>query len=236
MAAALQRLDTERRATAAAVAHELRTPLTVLQGRLEAVRDGVLPLDADGVAGLVQQTRTLARLVEDLRTLSLADAGRLSLQRRPVDLAALAAGVLDGFRARAAEAGVRLLLDPPPGTLEVTADPERLTQVLGNLLDNALRHTPAGGRVAVALGRRDGDARLTVRDTGTGLAAEDADRVFDRFWRADPPRSRETGGTGQGLAVVRALVEAHGGRVTARGLPAGGAEFDVRLPAGRGRP
>ncbi|MGY1607703.1 sensor histidine kinase [Geodermatophilus sp. SYSU D00700] len=238
MAAALERLDTERRVTAAAVAHELRTPLTILQGRLEAVRDGVLPLDAAGLAGLVQQTRTLARLVEDLKTLSLADAGQLSLRRRPVDLAALAATVLAGFRARAVDAGIGLHLDPPrdgTGALEVAADPERLTQVLGNLLDNALRHTPAGGRVDVGLDRRDGEVRLTVRDTGAGLTPEDAAHVFDRFWRAGPSRSRDTGGTGQGLAVVRVLVEAHGGRVRARGQPTGGAEFDVRLPADPGR-
>ncbi len=231
MAAALQRLDTERRTTAAAVAHELRTPLAVLQGRLEAVRDGVLPLDADGVTALVQQTRTLARLVEDLKALSLADAGQLSLRRRTVDLAALAATVLDGFRVQAAGAGVRLHLTVPPagpGALDVTGDPERLTQVLGNLLDNALRHTPGGGEVRVGLERRGDDVHLTVRDTGTGLPGGDAGRVFDRFWRADP----SSRGTGQGLAVVRTLVEAHGGRVDARDLPEGGAEFAVRLPAG----
>ncbi len=232
MAAALQRLDGERRTTAAAVAHELRTPLAVLQGRLEAVRDGVLPLDADGVAALVQQTRTLARLVDDLKTLSLADAGQLSLRRRTVDLAALATAVLDGFRAQAAGAGVGLHLAVPaagpPGSLVVSGDPERLTQVLGNLLDNALRHTPRGGEVRVGLERRDDGVHLTVRDTGTGLPGADAQRVFDRFWTADPA-SR---GTGQGLAVVRTLVEAHGGRVHARDLPAGGAEFAVRLPAG----
>jgi signal transduction histidine kinase len=232
MAEALEHLDAERRAGAAVVAHELRTPLTILQSRLEAARDGLLPVDDGELATLLQQTGVLSRLVDDLKTLSMAEAGRLRLVVRPVDLGELADRVAAGFRTAATARGVALVVDAAAVT--ASADPDRVTQVLGNLLDNALHHTPAGGTVRVAVeraevGRSGPEAVLTVADSGPGFPADALGRVFDRFSRADAARSRATGGSGLGLAVVRALVELHGGRVEARN--AGGAQVTVVLPA-----
>ncbi len=230
MAESLDRLETERREGAAAVAHELRTPLTILQSRLEAARDGLLRVDGGELGTLLQQTRVLSRLVEDLKTLSLAEAGRLHLAPRQVDLGHLARRVATGFRTAAAARGVRLDLAVPPGAVRARADPDRVAQVLANLLDNALRHTPAGGRVRVGVERADGVV-LTVADSGPGFPDDVLDRVFERFSRADTARSRASGGSGLGLAVVKALVDLHGGRVEARNADTGGALVAVTLPA-----
>lgn len=227
MAASLERLEAERQATAAAIAHELRTPLAVLQARLAALRDGVFPLEAREVGLLAQQTDLLARLVEDLRHLSLADAGRLTLDLQPCDLAALVRDVVAGFEPRAAAQGVRL--DVRAQAALVTGDAARLRQVVGNLLDNALRFTPAAGTVEVTVCRDEAGVTLLIRDSGPGLGESDPERVFGRFYRADARRS----GSGLGLAVVRSLVELHGGRAEAVNSPSGGALFRVLLPPPR---
>jgi signal transduction histidine kinase len=219
MAESLEQLDAERRTAAASVAHELRTPLTILQSRLEAARDGLLPIDDRELGTLLQQTRVLSRLVDDLRTVNLAEAGRLRLVPRPVDLGELAGRVSAGFRTAAVGRGVDVVVEAT--AVPAIADPDRVTQVLGNLLDNALRHTPAGGTVRVGVERTQAGAVLTVTDSGPGFPDDALGRVFDRFSRADAARSRATGGSGLGLAVVKALVELHGGRVEARN-PGGG--------------
>ena len=236
MAESLERLERERQAMIADIAHELRTPLTILQGHIDAMEDGVLPLDADSLQTLTKQTQLLSRLVQDLRTLSLADAGRLSLECRLTDLTEVVRVCRAAFAesARAKEVAIRLDL---PRALHVNADPDRLSQVLGNLLSNALRHTPPGGEVVLRLEpQRDSaapQAVLTVADSGPGLSEDALTRVFNRFYRADLSRGRATGGSGLGLAIVRALVELHGGQVAASNQRSGGALFRVALPLAR---
>jgi signal transduction histidine kinase len=229
MADSLERLEVERTASVAAIAHELRTPLTVLRGRLEAIRDGVLELDNTESNLLVQQVELLSRLVGDLRTLSLAEAGKLSLQLQTIDLAALTHSIVSSFEARAGEKSVRLEIATPE-QLEVKLDPNRYHQVLGNLLENALRHTPEDGFVRVNLEARELSAELLVRDSGIGIPEDALDQIFERFYRVDSSRNRASGGSGLGLAIVRAVVEAHGGIILARNAQGGGAEFRVSLP------
>ena len=229
MADSLERLEVERTANVAAIAHELRTPLTVLRGRLEAIRDGVLELDSTESSLLVQQVELLSRLVNDLRTLSLAEAGKLSLQLQTIDVAHLTRSIVSSFEARASEKSVRLEVFTP-AQLEVKLDPNRYHQVLGNLLENALRHTPEDGFVRVNLEPRELSAELLVRDNGIGIPEDDLDKIFERFYRVDHSRNRASGGSGLGLAIVRAVIEAHGGIILARNAQGGGAEFRVSLP------
>lgn len=242
MAADLEKAERLRREMTADIAHELRNPLAVLQGNLEAVMDGVLPPTAENMQPLLDQTRLLSRLVDDLRTLALADAGQLGLHRAPSDPAVLARSALAQFAPQAEAKNVTLSSEIPAGLPTVVLDPERFAQVLGNLLSNAIRHTPPGGVVSLetsvvnrpsARGRvRDGDWLLTtVRDTGPGVAPEALPHLFDRFYRADRSRSRIDGGTGLGLAIARQLVEAHGGEIWAESTSAG-ATFSFTIPVG----
>lgn len=226
MAERLDRSRDDRRSMLADVTHELRTPLTVVQGGIEAMVDGVHPMDEDHLAPILAQTEVMARLLDDLRTLSLADAGALTLHREPADLAAIVREVVAANAAIAVARGVTL---EATGTDRLVAevDPVRVREIVVNLVSNALRYTPSGGRVEVLV-RTDGDADvLEVRDTGSGIPAQDLPRVFDRF-----QRHADTGGTGLGLAIVRDLVAAHGGTVTAAsdGVPGRGSTFLVRLP------
>jgi signal transduction histidine kinase len=230
MAADLARAEEARRQQAADIAHELRTPLTVIQGQMEALADGIFPADAEHLEPVLAQTQLLNRLVEDLRTLSLADAGRLTLSPIVVDVGEWVVGVASGFRAVAAERGVTLSLEIANGLPQVKIDPERMSQVLGNVLDNALRHTPEGGQVAIRAARQGGDVAITVADTGPGVPSEHLPHLFERFWRGDPSRSRRTGGSGLGLAIARRIVEAHGGRMWAENAPTGGLQIGFSLP------
>jgi two-component system, OmpR family, sensor histidine kinase BaeS len=230
MADSLERLEGERRATSAAIAHELRTPLTILRGRLEAIRDEVIVLDHKEISNLLSQTEVLSRLVTDLRTLSLADAGQISLERHVVDLKPLVAQVVSSFEARAAGRGMKLEFVSDASRLEAPVDSSRIIQVIANLIENAIRYAPEGGFARIGLNTNLNDVIITVRDSGAGIEADQLERIFDRFHRTDASRSRFTGGSGLGLAIVRAMVELHGGRITARNHPEGGAEFEVRLP------
>lgn len=230
MAADLQRAETLRNNLMADISHELRTPLTALEGNLRAALDHVYALDEAEIAVLYGQTRHLSRLVNDLRELALAEAQQLPLEKQPTDLAALVEETLQAIEPLAAEKGVRLTnaVQPLPA---IAVDPIRIRQVLFNLLANALRHTPAGGEVRVHGAAADGEVRLSVQDTGEGLEPEQLAAVFDRFYRGDRSRSRETGGTGLGLAIVKAIVEAHGGQVTAHSAGKGqGSTFVIALP------
>lgn len=211
------------------VAHELRTPLTVLRSELEAIQDGLMEPDPARIESLLEQVELLARLVQDLRTLTLAEAGELPLERESLDLAELARRSVDAFAARAAGRDVTLTLDA--ASVRVDADPLRLRQVAGNLIENAVRHATAGGRVEVRVApRTDGGARLEVRDDGRGIPAGDLPHVFERFYRVEAARGREDGGSGLGLAIVRALVELQGGSVRAENADGDGARFVVELP------
>ncbi len=226
MAERLDRSRDDRRSMLADVTHELRTPLTVVQGGLEAMLDGVHPLDEDHLAPVLAETTVMARLLDDLRTLSLADAGALTLHREPADLAGIAREVVAANAASASAKGVDLAAAGEP-RLVLDVDPVRIREVIANLVGNALRHTAAGGRVAIEVRAEGDDAVLVVRDTGSGIAPDELPRVFDRF-----QRHADTGGTGLGLAIVRDLVTAHGGTVTAAsdGVPGRGATFTVALP------
>ncbi|GAA3997993.1 hypothetical protein GCM10022631_05890 [Deinococcus rubellus] len=230
MAGSLDLLERERREMIADIAHELRTPLAVVQARLDAFEDGVLEPTPQELALVSMQIGLLTRLVGDLRTLSLAEAGRLPLQLAPLDLSALVLRVSQSFASKAQAADIHLALHVPPGELPTLADRDRLGQVLINLLDNALRYTPAGGQINVAARAQAGQAVLSVRDSGPGFPAGSEQQVFARFFRGDQSRTRDSGGTGLGLAIVSALVQAHGGVVVARNALSGGAEVEVRLP------
>lgn len=233
MAASLAESEQLRRNLMADVSHELRTPLTVIQGDLQAILDGVYPLEMAQMASLYDETRLLTRLVEDLHELALAEAGQLRLERLPVDVADLARAAVAQF-ARVAEAeGVQLTLAAEDGLPQVAGDADRLAQVLTNLLGNAVRHTPPGGEIAVRVERAGPQVRIQVADSGTGIAAEDLPHVFDRFYRGDKSRSRRNGGAGLGLAIARQLVAAHGGQIEVSSAVGQGTTFTVWLPVGQ---
>ena len=235
MAEAVGRQEMLRRQMAADIAHELRTPLAVIQANLEAMLDGVRPLSAEEVADVHRETRLLSRLVTDLRDISLAETGQLPLRKELTDLSALVRTSVARFSSQAEEKGVRLDVEAADGELSADVDPDRIAQVLGNLLDNALRHAPAGGEVVVRLqpGTQRDEVRVTVRDTGSGIPEEHLPNIFERFYRADRARTRTDGGSGIGLAVVRQLIEAHGGRVWAESQPGKGATFGFVLPTAK---
>ncbi|MCX7782062.1 MAG: ATP-binding protein [Meiothermus sp.] len=228
VAAELTAKEQRERQMIADIAHELRTPLTILKGDLESMSDGLLEASSENLRRLVGEVDLLTRLVQDLRTLSLSDTGQLVLRPRLIALNRLVEDVLANFQPRAEAAGVELQATLRP--LSTHADPERLQQVLLNLLENALRHTPKGGQIAIILDSEGENAVLEVCDTGPGVAPEHLPHLFERFYRAEPSRARESGGTGLGLAIVKALIEAHGGRVAADNRPEGGARFWIHLP------
>jgi len=224
MSARLAADTDERRRLLADVSHELRTPLTVIQGNVEAMIDGVYPADRAHLERLLAETRHLELMIEDLRTLSLADAGALALHREPTDLAELAAEVVAGFEAQASGAGVALAINATD-TPVIDVDPHRLRQVIGNLVSNALRHTPKDGSVTVRVRSAADRVELEVVDTGSGMDSASAERAFDRFWRAG-----EAAGAGIGLAIVRDLVRAHGGDVSIQTALGEGTTVRCSLP------
>lgn len=229
MAGDLQAADQARRRFFQDAAHELKTPLAVIDATTSAVLDGVYPNDPRHLETILAQSRLMARIVDDLRTVSLAEARALPLRREPVDAAGILAAVATDMRARATTGSLEIHVEGAPGLL-VQADPDRLRQVLSALVDNALRHTPAGGTVTLTAALEGPIVRLAVADTGPGIAAGDLPHVFERFYQADVSRDRGTGTSGLGLAIVQALVEAQGGRTSARNGANGGAVFEVRLP------
>ncbi len=222
MAESLEQSQAARRAQTADIAHELRNPLAVLQGTLEAIADGVYEPTPENIAPGLDQVRTLNRLVEDLRLLALADAGELRLERHPLDLVALLQRVGEAHRARLEEKGLSFACELPATLPPVSVDADRLAQVLGNILDNAARYVPPGGRVLLMAAPHDGGLLVRVADDGPGVPAEELPHVFERFWRGDSSRSRATGGSGLGLAIARRIIEAHEGRIWAEPTPGGG--------------
>jgi len=234
MAHRLRESERQRQELLAAVAHELRTPLSIIEGNLEAMLDGVREPTPDLIATLHTQSALLSQLVTDLRDLSLADARQLSLSRRPVDLVALCRESVDAMSLWIEEHKVTVEVRGE-GDTTADVDPDRLRQVVQNLLHNAVRFTPAGGQVRITVKEIARDrgrwVALEVEDEGPGIPPENLTRVFEPFYRADPSRSRASGGTGMGLAVVRLLVQVHGGDVRAENRPGGGSRFVVQLPA-----
>jgi two-component system, OmpR family, sensor histidine kinase BaeS len=224
-----RQLEAQRKAMVNDVAHELRTPLTNIRTWLEAARAGVTPVDAALLDLLVEESILLQHVIDDLRDLAAADAGSLRVHPEPVFVNDLLAQLIEAHRGAAEAAGVALTA-APDGDPEAIVDPVRLRQLVGNLVANAIRHTPPGGTVTLR-SRITGDRLIVeVDDTGTGIAADDLPKVFERFWRADASRSRTTGGSGLGLPIVRHLAEAHGGTVTVTSRPGEGSTFTVSLP------
>lgn len=252
MAEVLERNAHLRRRLMADISHELRTPLSVISANLEALRDGVFPLTRESLAPLNEEALLLTRLVEDLRQLALAETGQLTLDCEEVSLEDLIQQVVEGHHRQAAEKRIKLKVEIPQRLPMVTLDPQRISQVLRNLLANALRYTPDRGEITVAgwlfevrPGQLSSSDRLpssllplgeglwlsvSVTDTGPGIDSEDLPHVFDRFYRGDKSRSRTSGGTGLGLAIARQLVEAHDGKITVDNEPQGGARLIFVLP------
>jgi len=225
----LERGAKERRATAASISHELRTPLTVLRARLHAICDGVIEADAAEFRSLLEQVEYLGRLVGDLHTLSMADAGQLSLEASVVDLSALVRDAVAGHTQRLAdhEMALELSLPPDDGTVLVRVDPDRLRQILLNLIENALSHAAAGRWLGVEVSAADGSGVLKVRDAGAGLPAHVLERPFERFPHAP---GRTNAGSGLGLSIVQALAQRQGGSVQVESRPEGGTCFTVQFP------
>ncbi len=214
MAAQLEDSENLRRNLLADVAHELRNPVHVLQGNIQAILDEVYPLNLEEVARLSDQTRLLTRLVDDLHLLSQAEAHQLPLTREPADIAVLVKETAAAYRSLASAKGVEMQVELWGTMPIVSVDVARMSQALQNLLANALRHTPEGGKIVVVVEQVAGALEIRVSDSGIGIAPEHLPYVFDRFYRTDSTRSRDTGGAGLGLAIVRAIVEEHDGRVT----------------------
>ncbi|MCJ7431903.1 MAG: ATP-binding protein [Anaerolineales bacterium] len=229
MASSLERNDRERRDLLADIAHELRTPLSVIRGRLEGIVDGIYPENGPQVSMALEQAYLLQRLVDDLRLLTLAETRQLPFDKQNVNIANVIERVLEMFSAEAQEKNVSLSFSEKNGNLPASVDPQRFEQVISNLLGNALRYVPNGGRVWVnATGTVDG-LQITVNDNGAGIPDEDLPYIFDRFWRKDKSRTRASGGTGLGLAIAKQLVEAQGGKISVRNLPEGGLQVMVIL-------
>ena len=237
MAEDLEKAEKQRRTLMADVAHELRTPLSNIQGYLEALRDGLLQPDPATMESIYEQVLHLARLVEDMRLLALAEAGALPLDKELDSLDDVLRRSVESFGPRAEAKGVALSLQVQPQFPLVYMDRTRIVQVVANLVENAIFHTPEGGEVTVAASvissGSERRARVSVADTGKGLTEEDLPLVFDRFYRVDPSRSRITGGVGLGLTIANQLVQAHGGTIAVESTPGQGARFVFELPLTR---
>ncbi len=227
----LAQAEGRRRQLTADIAHDLRTPISIIQGHAEALRDGVLPPTPETFGLIHEETLRLNRMVEDLRTLSRAEAGELSLVRRPVAVGAFLEQTAAAQRPGAGEKEIALRLEAAGELPEIEVDADRMAQALNNLVDNALRHTPAGGTVTLAAGLVGDGVWIQVRDSGPGIAPEDLPHVFERFYRGDRARRRHEGGSGLGLAIARSIVEAHGGHIRAESPAGGGAVITIDLPA-----
>jgi signal transduction histidine kinase len=232
MASSIEQLFDARRELVAWASHDLRTPIASLQAMIEALEDG-LATPEDYLPALREQVRALSMLVEDLFELARIDAGALTLELRQVHASTFIDSALRLLEPEAFARGVDLSADVDDGT-SVTVAPEKIERVLFNLLTNALRHTPSDGSVAVRARRVDDEVLVQVADTGEGIDPEGADRMFERFWRAD--RARSGAGTGLGLAIARGIVEAHGGRIWAENRPQGGAQISFTLPTASALP
>lgn len=234
MAEGLENAERQRRNMVADVAHELRTPLTNIRGYVEAVRDGVLAADATTMENIHQQTMYLAKLVEDLRLLAETEAADFRLNLAPASLADVVSQAVEVFRPQAQAKGIRISFvtgtESAAAERQVNIDRTRIEQVMSNLLQNAIAHTPAAGRVDVAIEEGEETVAVTVADTGEGIPSDDLPHVFDRLYRVDPSRARSTGGAGIGLTIAKQIVEAHGGAIRAESILGAGSSFSFSLP------
>lgn len=237
LSAAFNRMSTDlafanqqRRQMTADIAHDLRTPVTVIAGYLEALRDGVLPPSPERFAILYEESQHLQHLIEDLRTLSLVDAGELALHPQAIAPGALLERIAAAYQHQAEQQEIALVVNDASAVPTISVDVARMVQVLGNLVSNALRYTPAGGTITLSAAPAGAGLQLQVRDTGQGIKPEALSRIFDRFYRVDSSRAQSEGESGLGLAIVKALVEVHGGHITVASQPGQGATFTIFLP------
>lgn len=230
MAQSLEDAEETRKAMTADIAHELRTPLAVQRANLEALQDGVFPLTQESITQILDQNLLLTRLVEDLRTLALADAGELRLEKRLTNINDLVFETVERFRAKAIENDIKLQIEDSHHPIKITIDPERIQQVLYNLLQNGLRYTPSGGTIRIGIRSENEQTRIQITDSGPGIDPESLPHLFDRFYRADKARDRQRGGTGLGLTIARQLMKAHNGELTAGNTEGGGAVFTMIFP------
>jgi signal transduction histidine kinase len=233
MSADLARASELRRQMTADIAHDLRTPLTVITGYLESLRDGVLQPSPARFDTIYNEAQQLQRLVEDLRTLSLADAGELPLNRQLVSPQELLEGLVAAYKHQAERQSIALHWQAEPGLPAINVDADRMMQVLSNLVSNALRYTPAGGQIALTAAQRGAGVQLTVQDNGAGIAREALPHIFERFYRGDPARQQHDGESGLGLAIARSIVEAQGGTIAVQSALGAGTTFTIMLPGGR---
>jgi signal transduction histidine kinase len=230
MASELEQQHELRHRAMADIAHELRTPLSVLQVQLESIQDNLTEPTPEVIAGLQDDLTHLSHLVEDLRVLTLADAGELQVEAEPVEMGELTRSVVKRLQTTAQATDVTLDARLPDTSLHALGDAQRLTQVLLNLLTNALQHTPSGGKITASAHAGEGKVHITVQDSGEGIAPEDLPHIFERFYRADRARSRDTGGSGLGLSIAKSLVEAQGGTISVESQAGQGSTFTVSLP------
>ena len=231
MAGSLQNAEEQRRNMVADVAHELRTPLSNIQGYLEAVKDGLLEANEETIDTIYQQALHLSQLVEDLRLLALVEGGNLRLNLVGDSLPDVLNRSVEAFRARTEAEGIKLSIQSPTGFSLVNMDRTRIAQVVSNLLENAIQHTPRSGRVELILAEAGPTrATITVSDTGEGIPAEELPNLFERFHRVDPSRARSTGGAALGLTIAKQLVEAHGGYIYAESALGHGSRFTFEIP------
>jgi signal transduction histidine kinase len=237
MAVKLDNSEQSRRRLVSDVAHELRTPLTIIQGTVDGIKDGVFQPDKEHLDSIKEQTVLLTHLVNDLRDLSLAESGQLKLELQPADMLKLVRNKLTQFEVSARQKNIQLNLESPSSLPEIKIDSRRIEQIIGNLLSNAIRHTPGGGKITVFLkleNPRSNDERkhliVSVADTGEGIPSEHLSHLFERFYRVENSRSRSEGGAGLGLAIVKQMVEAHGGQVWVESLSGKGSTFSFTLP------
>jgi len=231
MADSLEEAQKARQSMTADIAHELRTPLSIQRANLEALQDGIYPLTQENLSPIMQQNYMLTKLVEDIHTLVIADIGGLQLEMVNTDLAALITRISEDFQARFDEGGISLTTKLEDSCPNYLLDPSRVSQVIYNVLQNSLRHTPEGGKVEIRTSYEEESFLIRIRDTGEGIPEEALDHLFDRFYRSDQSRSRDKGGSGLGLAIARQIVLAHNGRISAGNHPQGGAVFTIQLPA-----
>ena len=233
MSTELSRSVNARKQMTADIAHELRTPLSLILGHAEAVHDGVLPPTRENFEIIREEATRLEHLVDDLRILSLADAGELTINPQTIEPQRLLQEVAAIYQYQAQRKNITLDLDITSPLSDIEVDPGRMTQVLTNILDNALRHTPEGGRIVLSAKDTNDQVELTIEDSGPGLKAEDIDRIFNRFYRTDSSRQRDgafPGGSGLGLAIARSIVQAHSGQLSAESEAGKGLKVIVRLP------
>jgi signal transduction histidine kinase len=230
MSAALSRSVNTRKQMTADIAHELRTPLSLILGHAEAVHDGVLQPTRENFEIIREEATRLEHLVNDLRILSLADAGELTINLQAIEPERLLQEVAAPYQYQTQRKSITLDLDIDSPLPAIEVDPGRMTQVLTNILDNALRHTPEGGRISLAANQVQDRIEISIQDSGPGITAQDANRIFDRFYRTDPSRQREDGGSGLGLAIAKSIVQAHGGQIRAESEAGRGLKITIALP------